>query len=113
MGLMARLRGLLPARAPATAVDLSPSQQIVLLALRRSGPRPYAALAREIAAQRFYAPPADAASGILTLERAGLIVRMGEDDPSPAGRRYRLSRRGRKALRVIPPEPRSVMQLWV
>ncbi len=108
-----RLRRLLPGRTKRIAVDLSPAQQIMLLALRRGGPQPYATLAGQVEVRRFYAPPADMVNGILTLESAGLIERLAAPGVQQAERRYRLTSRGRKALRGVQGEPRSVIQVWL
>lgn len=107
-----RLRGRLRPAAPAEPVDLDLVQQVVLLTLRRFGPQPYSRLAAEVGASR-PATPAEITSGILKLESAGMIARTSEPDLRQADRRYRLTKRGRRISRFIPPEPRSVLSFRI
>ena len=89
-------------------VELDLVQQLALRTLARFGPQPYARLAAEISAVR-RATPAEITAGLLKLESAGVIER----EQAPAGRRYALTRRGRRFLPYIPEQPRSVLQFYI
>jgi DNA-binding MarR family transcriptional regulator len=93
-------------------VDLDLVQQLALLTLDRFGPQPYSRLAAEISATR-PTTPAEITSGILKLETAGVIERAAEPGVRQSDRRYRLTRRGRRFLPYIPPEPRSVLSFRI
>lgn len=107
--VVARLR---EARRRPEPVELDLVQQLAVRMLARFGPQPYARIAAEVTATR-PARPADIVNGLLKLESAGVIERMSGADVAQPDRRYKLTRRGRRIVRFIPPEPRSLLEFHI
>jgi DNA-binding PadR family transcriptional regulator len=107
--LIGRLRRVRQTPVP---VEVDLVQQIALLMLARFGPQPYTRIAAEVTATR-PATPAEVVNGLLKLESAGVIERAAEAGVSQPNRRYRLTRRGRRIVRYIPPDPRSALEFYV
>lgn len=97
------------ARRKRSDVELTPGQQVLLLALSRSGALTFSRLAAELRAARSFVDEGEATNALLALQSGDVIERVAQPGVSQANRPYRLTKRGRAITRLLPPEPRSTM----
>ncbi|MGI8549681.1 MAG: hypothetical protein ACR2PL_02625 [Dehalococcoidia bacterium] len=106
------LRRIVSPRPERRSVELDPVQQWAVLTLARFGSCDFQRLHAEVHGIRG-STPADLVIAITKLERDHLLERLANTSDGRQDNRYRLSRVGRRAARVIPRPPRSAINFYV